>query len=185
MKKLDDSGSAGGIVILIGMFLLAGILFISVGFAIDRLTLIASKMFVDTASSQMRFDTVNLQLMVFRAEPFILLIFAGINYWVTEIRQFSGTIPVGTMLMNCGEMIILSLVLVAFTLFGGYGIDLAVQFANGWAVAGVDLDLTGVVQYGGPLFYGFMFILTIGVVIQFCISCVQLTDYSRSTSYGY
>jgi hypothetical protein len=179
----NEDASAGGIIALVGVFLLAGVLFVAIGFGIDRFTLMAFRMFTNTASSQIRFDTVNLQLMIFRAEPFILLLFAGLNYWVTEIRQYSGTIPLGTMLMNAAEMIILSLVTILFTLFGGYALDMTMSFVNGWNVAGVDLDMTLAAQYGGMLFYGVMFLAMIGVILQFCIAAVQITDYSQSYSY--
>ena len=60
---------------------------------------------------------------------------------------------------------------------------MVMSFVNGWNVAGIDLDMMVVAQYGAMLFYGVMFLAMVGVIIQFCIAAVQITDYSQSYSY--
>lgn len=178
----DNSEAAGGIITLIFCFFLAGILFVLIGFGIDRLTLLASRMFVDVAASQMRFDVFALQLVLFRVEPFILLIGVGINYWINQIRIQSGVVELGTLLMGAGEMIILTLVLMMFNLFGGYAIDFVIQFVNGWQFV-VQEDMTFVIQYLGVIYYGFMMLLTIAVVAQFVVLCFQTVDYTGTYQY--
>jgi len=178
----DNEMAAGGIITLIFCFLLAGVLFVLIGFGIDRLTLLASKMFVDVAASQMRFDVFAVQLMIFRVEPFILLFGIGINYWINQIRVVSGVVELGTLLMGAGEMIILTLVLMMFNLFGGFGLDFVIQFVNNWQFVVLE-DMTFVIQYLGVIFYGFMFLLTIAVVAQFIVLCVQTVDYTGTYQY--
>lgn len=180
--RTDNSEAAGGIITLMFCFLLAGILFVLIGFGIDRLTLMASKMFVGMAASQMRYDVFAIQLMIFRLEPFILLLGIGINYWVNQIRVVSGIVELGTLLMGAGEMIVLTLVLMMFNLFGGYAIDFIIQFVNGWHFV-VQEDMTFVIQYLGIVYYGMMMLLTIAVVVQFVVLCVQTVDYTGTYQY--
>jgi hypothetical protein len=182
MRKEDSESGAGGIITLIFCFILAGVLFVVIGFGIDRLTVLAARLFLNTAASQMRFDVFAIQLMIFRVEPFILLFGIGINYWINQIRVVSGVVELGTLLMGAGEMIILTIVLMMFNLFGGMALDFVIQFVNTWqfSVAG---DMTLVIQYLGVIFYGFMFLLTIAVVVQFIVLCVQTVDYTGTYQY--
>jgi hypothetical protein len=179
MKHSNDDAAAG-IFTLIVVFLLASLMFILIGFGIDKFTLMAERMFTDTPASQMRFDVVNLQLLVFRLEPIILLICIGINYLVAEMRQNTGMADVSTMVRGAAEMIIMTLVLVAFTLFGGSAVDSVVQWVNNFPVISPDLELFGAVQYIAPVFYGIMFLALLGVVVQFVMLCVQTVDYSQT-----
>lgn len=180
MKHSTNSeDAAAGVFTYVLLFFMAALLFIVIGFGIDRFTLIASTMFYNLPASQMRFDVVNLMLLVFRAEPVILFVCIGINYWVCELRQFSGMVDVGTMILAVVEMITLTLVVVAFTLFGGYGLDTLVNFVNNFTVLNPDLSLFAAVQYIAPVFYGTMFLILLGVVIQFVMTCVQTVDFSQ------
>ena len=181
-KGMDNEQAAGGLIALIFCFLLAGVLFVLIGFGIDRLTLLASRMFVGVASSQMRYDVFSLQLMVFRVEPFILLLGVGINYWINQTRVISGTVEIGTLLMGAGEMIVLTIVLMMFNLFGGFGLDFVIQFVNTWQFNVIE-DTTLVIQYLGVAFYGFMFLLTVAVIVQFIVLCVQTVDYAGTYQY--
>jgi hypothetical protein len=180
--EYDTESGAGGITTLFFAFLLAGTLFMVIGFAIDRLTLLTSRMFVDAASSQMRFDIFLIQIAVMRVEPVILLIGIGINYWINQIRQMGGAVMLGTILMGAGEMIILTLVLMMFTLFGGMAIDTVINFVNGWQFVPIQ-DMYFLIQYLGTIFYAFCFLLTIAVVAQFIVLCFQTIDYAGTTNY--
>ena len=62
----NEDASAGGLLTLVTVFILAGILFLLIGFAVDKIVLVGLKMFSGIGTSQMRFDIVNLQLLVFR-----------------------------------------------------------------------------------------------------------------------
>ena len=181
--KYSDEDAAAGIFTLILVFLLASIMFIVIGYGIDRFTLLASSMFTNSVASQARFDTVNYMLLVFRAEPFILLFGIGYNYWVSEMRQFTGMADVGTMIVAATEMITMTLVLIAFTLFGGYGMDTVVNFVNNYAFANPDVSLFAAVQYIAPMFYGAMFLILIGVLVQFIMTCVRTVDYTQQGYY--
>lgn len=176
---MNNDDAAAGVFTFVLIFFLAAILFIAVGFGIDRFTVVAAKMFVGSAAAQMRFDVVNLQLLAFRIEPFILLLGLGINYWVSEMRQFSGMADVGTMIVAAVEMITMTLVLTAFTLFGGFGLDTLVNVVNNFTIINPDLDMFAAVQYISPVFYGAMLIILIGVIVQFLMTCVQTVDYQR------
>jgi hypothetical protein len=56
--KYDNEVAAAGLFTLILVFLLSSVMFVVIGFGIDRFTLMASSMFTGTAASQLRFDTV-------------------------------------------------------------------------------------------------------------------------------
>lgn len=79
-------------------------------------------------------------------------------------------------------MIILTLVLMMFNLFGGMALDTVIQFVNMWQFNVLE-DMTFVIQYLGVIFYGFMFLLTIAVVVQFVVLCVQTVDYTGTYQY--
>lgn len=181
--KYSDEDAAAGIFTLILVFLLASILFIVIGYGIDRFTVLASSMFTNTVAAQARFDTVNIMLLVFRAEPFVLLFGIGYNYWVGEMRQFTAMADVGTMIVAAAEMITMTLVLIAFTLFGGYGLDMVTNFVNNYSFSGADPSLFMAVQYIAPMFYGAMFLILIGVLVQFVMTCVRTIDYTQAQYY--
>jgi hypothetical protein len=178
--KYSNDEAAAGIFTLVVVFLLASLMFILIGFGIDRFTLMAERMFTNAPASQMRFDVVNLMLLVFRLEPIILLICVGINYLVAEMRQNTGMADVSTMIIGAAEMIIMTLVLIAFALFGGSAVDSVVQFVNNFTVVSPDLEQFGAVQYIAPVFYGVMFLALLGVMVQFVMLCVQTVDYSQT-----
>lgn len=178
--KFDNETAAAGIFILVVTFFLAALLFILIGFGIDRITLMSARMFDGTAAAQLRFDVVNLQLMAFRVEPFILFIGLGFNHWVGEMRQYTGMADVGTMFYAAAEMIIITLTIIVLTLYGGFGIDTVVNFVNHWVIANPDLDMFLAVQYIDPVFYGITVLAIVGVIAQFLMTCVQTVDYSSS-----
>lgn len=179
--KYDNEEAAAGLFTLILVFLLSSVMFVVIGFGIDRFTLMSSTMFSGTAASQMRFDTVGLMITAFRLEPIILLVAIGINYWIAETRQYSGMADVSTMVIAAVEMISMTLVLIAFTLFGGFGLDVVIGYVNNATMMGTpDLAMFAAVQYIAPAFYGIMFLVLVGVVIQFIMTCVQTVDYSQT-----
>lgn len=180
--RYDSEAAAGGIITLIFCFLLAGVLFTLIGFGIDRMTLLATRMFTGAAASQMRFDIFALQITIFRWEPLILLLGIGINYWVNQTRVISGAVELGTLLLGAAEMIVLTIVLMMFNLFGGSGIDFIVNFVNLWSFNVIE-DSFFLIQYLGVVFYAFMFLLQIAVVAQFVVLCVQTVDYAGTTQY--
>ena len=180
---MDDNASAGGIITLITVFHVSGILFVAIGFGIDRITLIINALYATTPASQVRFDTVEFMIATFRIEPIILLIGVGINYFVNSLREYSGAVSLGTILGGAAEMIVLSILLIAFTLFGGGAIDQVVYFVSNYQITGDFLDLFSAVQYTGIVFYGFMLLINCALIIQFLILCVQTVDYSTTTNY--
>jgi uncharacterized membrane protein YidH (DUF202 family) len=185
MQRDSNEDAAAGIFTFVLVFLVAGIMFIAIGFGIDRFTAISTIMFASgTGYSQMRFQTVGVELLAFRVEPFVLLLGLGLNYWVSEMRQFSGMADVGVMIVGAVEMITMTLILTAFTLFGGYGIDTVVNTVNKLVlVQNPDLSLFAAVQYIEPCFYGIMFLILIGVIVQFIMLCVQTVDYQYYQGY--
>jgi len=182
--KHDNEEGVAGLFTLVLVFLLASLMFIIIGFGIDRFTLISQTMFAGTAASQMRFDTINIMITAFRLEPFILLIAIGINYWIGEMRQYTGMADVGTMIIACVEMITMTLILIAFTLFGGFALDTVVGYVNKAQLLGSpDLDLFIAVQYITPVFCGIMFLILVGIIIQFIMTCVKTSDYTQTGGY--
>lgn len=175
----NDDASVAGVFTLISVFLLSGILFVLIGYGVDKVIFANTSIFGSgIAFSQMRFDTVNLQVMIFRAEPVILLVGLGINYWINALRQFTGAISLGVLLTGAIEMIFETLILIALTMYGGLGLDMVMQTINAWEVTGAS-ELYAAVQYTGPIFYGIMFLLSIAAVVLFFILCIQTVDYTN------
>jgi len=176
----NENASAGGIVTLVAIFLLAGALFIANGYAIDRFTQIANiASFAGGAASQLRYDVINLMVMVFRFEPILVLLSLGINRLMSANMQFSEVTPLSTLAFGAAEMILLTVVLVAVTMFGGYGLDTVVGVVTGMNL-GDGNAIYDLIQYIPNIFYGCMFLALIGVCIQFVLECVQVADHSNS-----
>jgi len=179
--KIDNEVAAGGIIALFFCFLLAGILFVITSFGVDRMSLMVHTMSAVNAS-QMRFDVFEIQKQIFRFEPLIMLLGIGINYFVNQIRVISGSVEIGTLLRGAGEMIVLTIFLMMINLFGGQAVDFVVSFVNNWQFEVVS-DMFLVIQYVGVVFYGIIMLLTIAVVVQFVILCVQTVDYANTYTY--
>lgn len=178
----NEEASVGGIFTFIAVFLIAGFLFIANGYAVDQIILTNINMFgTGTGFSQMRFDVVQLQILAFRAEPIILLLGLGINYWVNSLRRFSGDISLGVVMAGAIEMIFSTLIIMALTLFGGMGLDAVIGYVNTANFPGASgvLGMFSAVQYVAPAFYGIMALLTVGTIILFFVLCVQTTDYTN------
>lgn len=180
-----EEASAGGIITLITLFLVGGLLFVCCGFAIDKITEIIQMMYATQAASQLRYDIVTYQIMTFRVEPIILLIGGGINHFVNSLRETSGSIAMGTVVIGAFEMISLTLVMIACTMFGGAAIDTVIGVVSAWQIGGNPSDLFYAVEFVGPVFYGIMLLITLGLVVQYLILCVQTVDYSTSRTYSY
>jgi len=175
----SEDGSAGGLITLVLVIILAGIMYLLVGGAIDKIIMVGLKLFSGSGASQMRYDTINLLLLVFRAEPLVVLLGVGINHWVNALREYSGGVSLSGMAIAVIEMMIGTVIMVAITLFGGAAIDLVIASSNGMTIMGANPELYSAVQYTGPIFYGFCLLITIGLVIQFVITCVSVADYSQ------
>ena len=178
-----EEASAGGIITLVAVFLVSGILFVAIGYGIDKITLLTATLYATSPASQIRFDTVEWMIAIFRIEPIILLIGAGINYFVNSIREYSGAVSLSVLLSGAAEMIALSIVLIAMTLFGGGAVDQVIYFINNWQIGGTPIDLFSAIQYTGVVFYGFMLLINISLIIQFLILCVQTVDYANVRTY--
>jgi hypothetical protein len=181
-RSHSHENAAAGLFTFAALFFLGAMMFLLIGFGIDKFTVMSSAMFTGTHASQMRFDVVNIEMMAFRAEPIIFLIALGVNYWVGELRQFSGMVDIGAMVVATVEMITMTLIIIAFTLFGGYGLDSLMDFVNNFTIINPDLSLFMAVQYIAPVFYGVMFLILFGVIVQFVMTCVKTVDYP---TYGY
>jgi hypothetical protein len=181
MNYKNDQAAAG-IIALIFVFLLAGILLIITSFGVDRITLLSSKMFVDVAAAQMRYDVFSLQLMIWRLLPIIILLSTGISYWIVQTRTGTGYVDIGGTLMSSAELIIVLFLLMVFDLFGGAGLDAVVGVTN-LTVLPVLSDLTTVIQYLGVTFYAMMFLLSVAAVAMFVIQQFKVIDYGGSDFY--
>lgn len=185
MHYSNEEASAGGVITLIGVFLLCGILFVACGMAVDRITTADIKMFSTGAGySYIRYEIVNLMILLFRAEPIVLLLGAGINYWTNSIRSFSGAISLGVVLQGGAEMIFSTLLLIVFTLFGGRGHDAVVRITESWSFSGGATEFFTAVQYVPITFYGLMLLIAFFTVVLFVILCVQTVDYANQYTYG-
>lgn len=175
----NEDASVAGVFTLVSIFLLAGALFVLIGYGVDKVILANTSLFgAGVAFSQMRFDAVNLQVMVFRAEPVVLLLGLGINYWINALRQSSGVLSLGSLLVGAIEMIFETLIIIALTLYGGLGLDMVIQAVNTWKVTGA-AELYAAVQYTGAIFYGIMFLLLVAAVVLFFLQCIQTVDYTQ------
>lgn len=178
--KLDESG-AGATISLVAVFLLSCFLFIMIGYGIDRIIMASINMAPALASTQMRYDTIGVMITAFRFEPFIILVGVGINTWVVSNRTTSGEVDLGGMMWGAAEMILLTLGMIALTMFGGAAIETVVSVVNNvpYAVS-TQPGLYSAVGWIGPVFYGLCFLGLCGAIIQFLMQCVQTVDYEPS-----
>lgn len=181
MYRSDSELAAGATITLVSVFLLSAFLYILIGYGIDRIILVSLQTANVMASTQQRYDTIRVMLTVFQFEPIIMLVGVGINTWVSSTRSESGEVDLSSMLMGASEMIILTLVLIALTMFGGMAIESVINVVNHTAIGlAPDIALFGAVVYTAPLFYGLTVLALMGVVIQYLILCVKVVDYGQS-----
>jgi hypothetical protein len=140
-------------------------------------------MYTGVGESQLRFDTFNVMIMAFRIEPIIMLVSIGVNYWVSTLRINNSMADTGTMIIAAAEMITMTFILIVFELFGGSALDNLVNFINKFPVANPDVSLYVAVQYINVCFYGIMFLIMVGVIVQFCMVCVKTVDYNQFNNY--
>lgn len=181
LKFDNEDASAAGIIALVGVFLLGGILFIANGYAIDMLTkMINTGIFATTAASQMRYDVVNLEAMVFRAMPIVVMLGLGLNQLVNANREFSDTAPLSTLAMGVAELIFSMVFLIGATLFGGYALDKVVATMTALNFGASTTGLYDLVQFIPNIVYGCLFLACIGANILFILQCVGIVDYANS-----
>ena len=179
--KHHNEEAAASLFTFVLLFFLCAILFIMVGFGVDKITMISANMFTGIGDSQLRYETANVMILAFRVEPIIMLLGLMINNWVSTLRVNTGMADTGTMIIAGAEMITMSLIMIVFTLFGGYALDNLVNFINKFTVITPDLSLYSAVQYITPCFYGIMFLILMGIIIQFIMTCVRTVDIMSIT----
>jgi hypothetical protein len=179
--KMDSESGAGGIITLMFVFLLSAIMFIIMSYGVDKITLLAQTV-MTTNASQMRYDSLNVQLILFRLEPVILLLSAGVNYWVTESRQMSGISDLGGMLLSAAEMILGTFTIMLLCYFGGSALDMVVGTMEGWSFI-PQADTYMVIQFLVPAFYAFCTLLIVSIIALFVVRSVQIVDYAATPEY--
>jgi len=182
--KHHNEEAAASLFTFVLLFFLCAILFIMVGFGVDKITMISANMFTGIGDSQLRYETANVMILAFRVEPIIMLLGLMINNWVSTLRVNTGMAETGTMIIAGAEMITMSLIMIVFTLFGGYALDNLVNFINKFTVITPDLSLYSAVQYITPCFYGIMFLIMMGIIVQFIMTCVRTVDYNVYNTYA-
>jgi len=177
----DNSIAAGSTITMISVFLLSCVLFILIGFGIDKVIMASLNFQSILASSQMRYDVIKVMLMAFEFEPFIILFGAVVNVWVVSSRSQSGESDLSGMLVAASEMLLLTLGVVALTTFGGLAIESVIGVMNNLVLTTTTQPgLYSAVVYIAPVFYGLCVLGLFGVIIQFIMTCVQTVDYSQS-----
>jgi hypothetical protein len=176
----NDEG-AGGIITLMFVFLLCAMLFMIMSYGVDRLTMLSITTMTENAS-QFRYDSLNIQLILFRLEPMILLIGAGLNYWITESRQMTGITDLGGMLLSAAEMILGTFTIMILCYFGGSALDMVVGTMEGWNFTPV-ADSYLIIQYLVPAFYAFCTLLIVSIIALFVVRSVQMVDYAATPEY--
>lgn len=179
--EFNNDRAAAGIITLVFVFLLSAILFSIIGYGVDRLTIMASKTLLESAS-QLRYDVMNVQLILFRIEPLILLLGAGINYWINQTRQFGGITDLGGMLTSAAEMILSTFILMILCFTGGGALDTVVGIMETWNFIPLE-DTYTIIQYLAPTFYGFMTLLIVATIALFVAKCFQIVDYASTPNY--
>lgn len=175
----DNSMAAGATLTIVSVFLLSCLLFVLIGYGVDKIIALSLNFQSIFPATQMRYDTVKILLMAFEFEPFIILIGAGINVWASSTRTTSGESDLSGIAGAAAEMILLTLGVIALTMFGGAAIESVIYTMNNIVqVASPEPGLYAAVIFIAPVFYGLCILGLFGAIIQYIISCVQVVDYS-------
>lgn len=183
MKRHDNEEAAGATLTLVSVFLLSCVLFILIGYGVDKIVAISIATQSIMPATQMRYDVIRLMLLVFRFEPLILLLGGGINVWVVSTKAMGGWAESDLAQMGIGaaELILLTLGMIALVMFGGGALETVVNVVNNVPfVSGENAELYSAVIYVGVLFYGLCFLGLVGAVVQYLILCVRSVDYGAS-----
>jgi hypothetical protein len=178
---MGNDVAAGATLTLVAVFLLSCVLFIFIGYGVDKIIAMSIAMQGNLPATQMRYDTIKILVMTFRFEPALILIGCGINTWVASTRTESGEVDLAQMLTQSSEMLFLTLGVIALTMFGGAALESIIYTMNNIPIIGTTQNgLYSAVIYIVPIFYGLCFLGLCGAIIQFVIQCVQTIDYSPS-----
>jgi hypothetical protein len=181
MKNHDNESAAGSTITLVSVFMLSCILFILIGYGVDKIIMVSINTAGTMPATQMRYDIIKIMLMIFQIEPFIILIGAGINTWVVSTRSQSGEVDLGGMLAGAAEMVLLTLGMIALVMFGGMALESVINVINNVPfVVTSQIELYSAIIYIGPVFYGLCVLGLLGAVIQYLMLCVQTVDYGTS-----
>jgi Na+/H+ antiporter NhaC len=74
----------------------------------------------------------------------------------------------------------LTVVIMAITMFGGYAIDSVVSVMTATKLGGAASGGYELIQYIPNVFYGILFLILVGVCVQFILECVQVSDHTNS-----
>lgn len=179
-RDFDNDQAAGAVLSIVATFILSAILFIIIGYGVDRVIQLSIAL-QGLPSTQMRYDVVKIMLTTFRFEPIIVLVGVGINAWVASTRTLSGEVDLANMLLGASEMIVITLVCIALTMFGGLGLEYVINVVNtNLLLSSGDLLLYQAVQYIAPTIYGLCFLALVGAIIQYILLCIQVVDYGTA-----
>jgi hypothetical protein len=90
-KCLDDSAQVGGIMLLVGTIVLAGMIFIALGVLVDEVNHnLHQKQVNGEHVSQQTVDAVTVSINFFRATLFIIVLGIGIYLFKNSLRDSSG-----------------------------------------------------------------------------------------------
>lgn len=91
--KKNDEASAGGLAGIFILFVVCSLFIGMLGGVVDRMQQTSNAMVGGTLPvSQDRIDTLNALSSAFAIMAFLILIAAGINYWINSIREQSGDV---------------------------------------------------------------------------------------------
>jgi hypothetical protein len=95
--KNNDEASAGGLAGIFILFVVCAFFIGVLGSVVDRSQQTNNAMVTQAAAgglpvSQDRVDTMNVLSSAFAVMAFMILIAAGINYWINSIREHSGDV---------------------------------------------------------------------------------------------
>lgn len=187
--KYDNSEAAGAVISIVAVFLLSSALFVIIGYGIDRV--VAAMIHMQfMPSSQLRYNILTIFLTTFRFEPILILVGTGLNAWVASIRTVSGEIDLSSMMLAASELILITIALIAITVFGGLGLESVINIVNTnpmlngsllpASIVPEILPLYQAVQFLPNVVYGLAFLGLVGAIIQWFLTCVQVSDYSQS-----
>lgn len=176
MNTYSNDSGAGNLFTFVAVFLLSAILFLTMGYALDMIVGTGITM-GEMPSSQFRNIVIHNQILVWQFLPFIVLFGGGLNFIIAQNREYSASIPLGTMLIAVADLIISEIVIILFTIHGGTALETVVSTVAGiqWA----DTSMFGSVQHVLPVFYGIMFILTVAMAVLYMLTCIRVVDSTR------
>jgi hypothetical protein len=178
----NAAGSTVSLFTLFAVVLLGGFMLVACGYVVDIITQsLNNPALMALHASQFRYVVMANQLLMFHATPIVIIFGIIIGTIIASQKQFSDYSPLSTFAIAVTECVVTQLLVIALTAYVGAALDSAFYYGSQIGI-GQGSAFWTLAQYIPMLFYGVMFIISLGSLIWFFTTCIRVSDNTQQYS---